>query len=595
MNNDQYISTADIGRMLGITRQAIQKTLNGKEGVNIKQVGTGFLYEILSLPKDIRDRIEKARIDAIQDMKELKPTKNGKDIGFERGLWAAADRLRGNIDSSEYKHVVLGLLFLKYVSDSFYHRREELEKRTSDPKDREFYVSNEKNRSSIVENKDYYQSVEVFYIPEKARWEYLRKFTLHANLGEKIDEAMSAIERTNTRQLKDTLFKRYSTLSLGENVLGELVNIFSRIKFDHDLEKEKDMLGRIYEYFLGQFASAEGKRGGEFFTPRPIVQLLVEVLKPYENARIFDPACGSGGMFVHSINYLRERHKDSSHIPIYGQESNITTYRLCKMNLAIRGIFGSIENGNSYYDDKFPDLRADFVIANPPFNAEWDPKKLSDKDPRTKYGVAPSGNANFMWIEHFIHHLAPNGMAGFVMANGALAVGGKEGEIRKKLIEADLVDVIIACPPKLFYNVALPVSLWFISKNKKGDRFRNRTGETLFIDARELFQPISRKQVTFSEEHVKKMVDTVSAWRGEKGTGKYKDIDGFCKSADLKEITKNGYVLTPGRYVGVAEEIDDGIPFEEKMAKLSKELNESFTKGRGLEKVIQENLNKLGF
>ncbi len=595
MNIDQYISTADLARVLGVSRQAINKTLKGKEKVRIKEVGTGFLYEVSSLPKEMRARIDAVRTEVVEEMKELKPSKDGKDIGFEKELWAAADRLRGNIDSSEYKHVVLGLLFLKYVSDSFYHRREELERRTSDPKDKEFYVSNEKNRSVIIENKDYYQSAEIFYIPEKARWEYLRKFTLHDDIGEKIDEAMAAIERTNTKQLKDTLFKRYSTLSLDEHMLGELVNIFSRIKFDHDLEKEKDTLGRVYEYFLGQFASAEGKRGGEFFTPRPIVKLLVEVLKPYENARIFDPACGSGGMFVQCINYLRERHHDSSHIPICGQESNITTYRLCKMNLAIRGIFGNIENGNSYYDDKFPDLRADFVIANPPFNAEWDPKKLSDKDPRTKYGVAATGNANFMWIEHFVHHLAPNGMAGFVMANGALAVGGKDGEIRKKMIEADLVDIIIACPPKLFYNVALPVSLWFMSKNKKGDRFRKRTGETLFIDARELFQSISRKQVTFSDEHIKKIVDTISAWRGEKDAGKYKDILGFCKSASLEEIVKNGHVLTPGRYVGVADEIDDGIPFEEKMAKLSKELDESFEKGRELEKVIQKNLKDLGF
>lgn len=595
MNQEEYISTADLARILGVTRQAIQKSLNKKEGLEVKEVGTGFLYKVSSLPKEMRSRISISKETAVKEMKELKPVRDAKGVGFEKELWAAADRLRGSIDSSEYKHVVLGLLFLKYVSDSFYHRRDELQHLTSDPKNKEYYIPDEKSRSSVIENKDYYQSAETFYIPEKARWEYLRNFTLHVNIGEKIDEAMMAIERVNTRQLKDTLFKRYSTLSLGEHVLGELVNIFSRIKFDHDLEKEKDTLGQIYEYFLGQFANAEGKRGGEFFTPRSIVKLLVEVLKPYENARIFDPACGSGGMFVQSINYLRERHKNSAHIPIYGQESNMTTYRLCKMNLAIRGIFGSIENGNSYYDDRFPDLRADFVIANPPFNAEWDPRKLSDKDPRTKYGVAASGNANFMWIEHFVHHLAPNGMAGFVMANGALAVGGKEGEIRKKIVEADLVDIIIACPPKLFYNVALPVSLWFMSKNKKGDRFRNRSGETLFIDARELFQSISRKQVTFSDEHIKKIVDTVSAWRGEKGAPKYKDMLGFSKSANLELIAKNGYVLTPGRYVGVADEIDDGIPFEQKMKTLSWELERSFEKGRELEKVIRNNLKKLGF
>ena len=383
--------------------------------------------------------------------------------------------------------------------------------------------------------------------------------------------------------------KIFTQTKLEGQVIGELVNIFSKIKFDHNIDKEKDILGRVYEYFLAQFATTEGKRGGEFYTPRSIVNLIVEILEPFENARIFDPAVGSGGMFVQSGEYLKNKHKDSSRVAFFGQESNPTTLRLCKMNLAIRGIFGQIESGNSYYDDKFPDLRADFVLANPPFNAEWEPSRLSDSDPRIKYGIPPSGNANFLWIQHFIHHLAPNGMAGFVMANGALAVSGKEGEIRKKIVEADLIDVVVACPPKMFYSVALPVSLWFVTKNKKEGKFRDRTGETLFIDARETFEPISRKQVIFNPEQIQKIANTARAWRGEKGAGEYKDIAGFCKSVKKEEIVKNGYVLTPGRYVGIAEELDDGIPFKDKMKKLTSELEKYFAEGRKLEKEIEKN------
>ncbi|MDD5638927.1 MAG: N-6 DNA methylase, partial [Candidatus Pacebacteria bacterium] len=387
--------------------------------------------------------------------------------------------------------------------------------------------------------------------------------------------------------------KIYAHTQLESNVLAELINIFSGIKFNYDEEKEKDTLGRIYEYFIGQFASAEGKRGGEFYTPKPIVKLLVEILEPYEGARIFDPACGSGGMFVQSGEFLRKHKQDPSKISFYGQELNSDTWRLCQMNLAIRGIIGQIEQGNSYYNDKFLDLKADFVLSNPPFNADWNPQRLAEGDPRLKYGTPPASNANFMWIQHFIHHLAPNGMAGFVMANGALAVGGKEGEIRKKIIEDDLVDIIISCPPKLFYNVSLPVSLWFVTKNKKNGRFRNRTGEILFIDAREIYTPISRKQYTLTDEQIQKITDAVRSWREEEGYKKYEDISGFCKSATKEEIAKNGYVLTPGRYVGIAPEEDDGIPFEEKMQKLTTELKQYFEESHKLEKEIEENLKKI--
>ena len=593
MNTDQFISTADLARILGVTRQAIQKMMKGQTNVRVKKVGGSFLYEVETLSSEVRQRIQTARNDAAQHMRTLKPS-GAKDLNFEKELWTAADRLRGSIDASEYKHIVLGLLFLKYVSDSYYARRTQLEKLVADPKDKKFYIADEKKRKVIVDDKDQYKSEGVFYIPEKARWEHLRAHSMHHDIGKYIDEAMDAIEGENPKQLKGVLPRIYTHTPLESHILGELVNIISRIQFDHDIDKEKDILGRVYEYFLGQFASAEGKRGGEFYTPRSLVRLLVEILEPYENARVLDPACGSGGMFAQSSAFLKEHHKDPSRIAIFGQESNQTTLRLCKMNLAIRGIFGQIEFGNSYYDDKFSDLRADFVLANPPFNADWEPGRLSDSDPRIKYGTPPSGNANFMWIQHFIHHLAPNGMSGFVMANGALAVGGKEGEIRKKMIEDDLIDVIIACPPKLFYNVALPVSLWFVSKNKKNGRFRNRTGETLFIDAREIFEQISNKQVTFTHEQIQKISGTVRAWRSEDSAAEYKDIDGFCKSATKEEIMKNGYILTPGRYVGIAEEEDDGVPFKEKMKKLSAELKEAFKKGGELEEQITDNLKKFG-
>ena len=592
---EKYITMSDIARVLGISRPAVHKKLSAlidSGEVKIKQRGREILIEVDTLPKEIMARMREEQGEAVKKAQQLS-MKNGKDINFEKELWIAADKLRGNIDAGEYKHVVLGLLFLKYVSDAYYQRRIVLEKKTADPKDKDYYIPNEADRVSLIENKDEYKSQGVFYIPEEARWDYLRNHAMQSDIGKKIDEAMEAIESENLKQLKGVLPKIFARTPLESQVLGELVNVFSRVQFDHDFEKEKDILGRVYEYFLGQFASAEGKRGGEFFSPRSIVQLIVEILEPFENARVLDPSAGSGGMFVQSARFLIEHGKDKSRLSFYGQESNPTTLRLCKMNLAIRGINGQVELGNTYYDDKFPDLRADFVIANPPFNAEWDPSRLSDSDPRIKFGTPPGGSANFMWIQHFIHHLAPSGMAGFVMANGALAVGGREGEMRKKIINADLIDVIIACPPKLFYNVALPVSLWFVSKNKTNGRFRNRKGEILFIDARETFEQISRKQVRFADEQIQKIADTARAWRGEKGSGKYEDVAGFCKAAKLGEVEKNGYVLTPGRYVGVAEEEDDGIPFEEKTKKLQQELEQSFKKGEELERQILDNLKKL--
>jgi len=591
MKRENYYTTQELAKLLNISRVAVFKKIKSKE---IKTVSTGRNYLIPKnyLSKEIKKAISQQQKETVKKITKLSVSP-GKDLSFEKELWKAADKLRGNIDPSEYKYIVLGLLFLKYVSDSFYQRHCQLEQWMSDSKNQDYYIPKESERKFIFNDKDQYKSEGIFYIPENARWEFLRNHAMHTDIGKYIDEAMEAIENENPKQLKGVLPRIFTKTTLESHILGELVNIFSKIKFDHDIDQEKDMLGRVYEYFLGQFASAEGKRGGEFYTPRSLVRLLVEVLEPYENVRIFDPACGSGGMFVQSSEFLKIHQKDSSKISFFGQESNPTTFRLCKMNLAIRGVFGQVEIGNSYYDDKFPDLRADFVIANPPFNADWEPGRLSDKDPRIKYGTPPSGNANFMWIQHFIHHLAPNGLAGFVMANGALAVSGREGEIRKKIIENDLVEVIIACPAKMFYSVALPVSLWFVAKNKKNGRFKNRIGQTLFIDAREIFEPISRKQVVFTNEQIRKIADTVKAWRGGKGAKRYKDIAGFCKSVKKKEIAEKGYVLTPGRYVGVAEEEDDGVPFKEKMNKLKSELKEYFKEGKKLEKEILENFKKI--
>lgn len=596
IDKSQFYTPAQLAKILGISRVAISQKIKSGEIV-AEKIGDpskpSFLILKSSQSEELQARIQGAQKKTTEDVLEKK---NGHhDLGFEKELWAAADRLRGNIDVSEYKNIVLGLLFLKYISDSFYKRREILVEMTRDPKNEDFYVSSEDSQKQILETKDFYTSEGIFYVPEHSRWEYLQTKTMSSDLGKVLDTAMELIEKDNPVQLENVLPRVYTKTNLDHSVLGELVNIFSRISFDHDFDREKDILGRIYEYFLGQFASSEGKRGGEFFSPRSIVKLLVEVLEPYENARVFDPACGSGGMFVSMAEYLREHDQDASKLSISGQESNQTTLRLAKMNLAIRGLSGKIELGNTYYNDIFPYLQADFVITNPPFNAEWEPSKISDNDPRITLGLPPSGNANFMWVQHFVHHLSPNGNAGFVMPNGALAVSGKEGELRQKLIEADLVDAIISCPSKLFYNVALPVSLWFLSKNKNGDRFRQRKGEILFIDARDLFEQISRKQVVLNKDHIQKITNTVRAWRGEAGAETYEDIAGYCKMANLEEVKKNGYILTPGRYVGLADVEDDGVPFEEKMQRLSKELRTAFVWGRELESAIESNLKELGF
>lgn len=592
--SEDFVSISDIARILGISRQAVLKQLQGKINsgeIEVKTEGKKYLIRKTTLPQEFKDRIEQSQKETSQKAQNL-PKNNKQDLHYEKELWSAADKLRGNVDSSEYKYIVLGLLFLKYISDAFYQRREKLQQMMSDSKNSKYFIPNVDSRRKMLEERDMYREKGIFYIPESARWEFLRSKSALPEIAQYIDDAMDVIEKENP-QLIGVLPKNFVRVQLESHILGELVNIFSKIDFGDDDKQEKDVLGNVYEYFLGQFADTEGKRGGEFFTPRPIVKLLVEILEPYENSRVLDPACGSGGMFVQSSKFLQEHHKDPTKIAIYGQESNQNTLKMCKMNLAIRGYYGNIQFGNTYYDDKFADLKVEFCLANPPFNAEWNSERLSDKDPRLSYGTPPKGNANFLWIQHFIHHLTPNGMAGLVMANGALAVSGKEGEIRKKIIEDDLIDVIIACPPKLFFNVSLPVSLWLVTKNKESGRFRNRKGETLFIDAREIFEQISRKQVIFNDKQIQKIANTVRAWRGQEDAGEYKDVAGFCKSASKEEIAKNGYVLTPGRYVGVEDEIDDGIPFAEKMQKLEADLKQYFSEGEKLEKEILENLRKL--
>lgn len=510
------------------------------------------------------------------------------DLNFVDSLWKTANKLRGSVESAEYKHIVLGLIFLKYISDSFVERQSYLDRAVKDPGNLDYY-----GITDVVEDKDEYLSENIFWVPREARWSYLMANATNPNLGKLIDNAMVAIEKENPKRFRGVLPKIYARSNLDYLTLGEIINLFSRIGFGTEDAVSKDILGRVYEYFIGRFAQQEGKGGGEFYTPRCIVKLLVEMLEPFRG-RIFDPACGSGGMFVQSLKFIQAHGGRSGDVSIFGQESIDTTWRICKMNLAIRGIEGNIQLGNSYWDDKFKDLRADYILANPPFNvSEWGVDRVQG-DVRLKYGTPPNSNANYIWIQHFIYHLAPNGIAGFVLANGSMSVGGIEGEIRKKIIEDDLVDCMIALPVQLFYTTGIPACLWFIAKNKAQKGHRARKGETLFIDARKIFRKVDRTHNEFTDEHIKKIADIYHAYRGEAGLPEYKNIPGFCKVATIEDIKKNGYVLTPGRYVGTEEMEGDGEPFEEKMERLSTQLAEQFEKSEELKKQIKANLEELG-
>ncbi len=520
---------------------------------------------------------------------------NGANLGFEKKLWEMADKLRGHMDAAEYKHVVLGLIFLKYISDAFEERRRWLEQQLSDPES-DYFTEDEGIRQQVLEDRDEYLGANVFWVPAEARWEKIQSQAPQPTIGKTIDDAMTAIEREN-RSLKGVLPKNYSRPALDKTRLGELVKLVGDINLRASESGVRDPLGRVYEYFLGRFAAAEGKGGGEFYTPQCVVQLLVEMVEPYQG-RVYDPCCGSGGMFVQSEKFVEAHGGRRGDIAIYGQESNPTTWRLAKMNLAIRGIDADLgpHHADSFHQDLHKDLKADYILANPPFNdSDWGGERLRD-DPRWKYGVPPTGNANYAWIQHFIYHLAPNGIAGFVMANGALSTSTKaELTIRKGIIEDDLVDCIVALPSQLFYTTQIPVSLWFVTRNKKAypkRGYRDRTGETLFIDARRMGRLVDRVHRELTPEEIRKIASVYHAWK--RGDG-YEDKPGWWKSAKIHEIREHGYVLTPGRYVGAEEVEDDGVPFEEKMAALTAKLYEQFEEARRLEAEIKKNFEVLGY
>ena len=571
----------------------------------------------------------------------------GATTGYEAELWAMADALRGSMDAAEYKHVVLGLIFLKYISDAFEERHAAVLAEWGE---------------EAAEDRDEYTAENIFWVPPEARWAHLKARARQASVGRLVDDAMAAIERDNPA-LGDVLPRDYARPALDRQRLGQLIDLVSNIRVGDEEARSRDVLGRVYEYFLSQFASAEGKKGGEFYTPRCVVRLLVEMLQPYRG-RVYDPCCGSSGMFVQSVEFIRAHTSGNGNggrargdISIYGQESNYTTWRLAKMNLAIRGIEGRIAHGDSFHDDRHPDLKADFILANPPFNvSDWGGERLAE-DRRWRYGAPPKGNANFAWVQHIVHHLAPVGVAGFVLANGSMSSSQSgEGAIRKHLIEADLVDCMVALPGQLFYSTQIPACLWFLARDRRGGggggvglggggrdgsdrsgclgggggggsdgsvglgggggsggdesgclggggggvRFRDRRGEILFIDARKLGRMVDRTHRELTDEDVARIAGVYHAWRGEgaredeAGDG-YADVPGFCKSAPLDEVRRHGHVLTPGRYVGAEPQADDGEPFEAKMTRLVAELRAQQAEGARLDAAIAENLHRLGF
>ena len=495
---------------------------------------------------------------------------------LEKTLWATADKLRNNMDAAEYKHVVLGLIFLKYISDSF----------------EDLYNTLKADKHSDEEDKDEYLAENVFYVPPSARWGYIQHQRAKLpSIGKDIDDAMDAIEKDNP-SLKGVLPKDYARPALDKKRLGELVDLIGNIGFKEKGHSSKDLLGRVYEYFLGMFADAEGKRGGQFYTPESIVKLLVEMLEPY-SGRIYDGCCGSGGMFVQSEKFLDAHGGKIGDIAVYGQESNPTTYKLAKMNLAIRGIDAKIELGDTFHNDKHKDLKADYIMANPPFNiSDWGGEQLQDSH-LWKYGIPPAGNANYGWLQLFINKLNTTGTAGIVLANGSMTTNvGSEGEIRKQLITDGLVDCMVALPTQLFFNTQIPACLWFLARNRTNHKYRNRSGEILFIDARKIGSLISRKNKAFTDADIAQIADVYHNWRNKEGN--YEDVQGFCKSATLAEVEANNFVLTPGRYVGTEDVEDDGISYEEKVGAISENLKGYFEKSIELQERIKTNLAKIG-
>lgn len=508
---------------------------------------------------------------------------------IKKTLWATADKLRANMDAAEYKHLVLGLIFVKYISDTFEARRQEIAARLADPKDDYYFAdATEADIQAELEDRDYYREVNVFWVPEGARWDSLRAAAKQTDIGKRIDDALTLIEIENPK-LKGILDKRYARAQLPDGKLGELVDMISTIGFGDNPSNARDVLGQVYEYFLGMFASAEGKRGGQFYTPASIVKTLVAVLAPHEG-QVYDPCCGSGGMFVQSEKFIEAHGGKLGDVSIYGQEANPTTWRLAAMNLAIRGMDYNLgrEPQDSFVNCQHPDLRADYVLANPPFNiSDWWHGSL-EGDPRWVYGTPPAGNANYAWLQHILHHLKPTGRAGIVLANGSMSSSqNSEGAIRAAMVEADVVEVMIALPGQLFFNTQIPACLWFLAKQKK------RKGEVLFIDARKLATMISRVQSELTDGVIDKIANTVAAWRGEGGD--YQDVAGFCRSVPLAEIAQHGHVLTPGRYVGAEEVEDDDEVFAEKMQKLTEKLGDQMAKGAELDALIRQKLGGLGY
>lgn len=500
-------------------------------------------------------------------------------MGFEAEMFKAADKLRGNMEPSDYKHVALGLIFLKYISDAFETKHQKLLAEDAD----------------AAEDRDEYIAENVFWVPANARWSYLQANAKLPNIGTLIDDALRLIEKEN-ETLKGVLSKDYARPALNKIMLGELIDLLSNLTLHADGDNSKDILGRVYEYFLGQFAGAEGKRGGEFYTPRSIVQLLVEMLEP--TGRIYDPCCGSGGMFVQSERFVKEHGGRIGDIAIYGQESNYTTWRLAKMNLAVRGIEGDIRwnNEGSFHKDELRDERFDFILANPPFNiSDWGGDRLKE-DVRWRYGVPSPSNANYAWLQHIVHHLKPTGSAGVVLANGSMS-SNQSGEdvIRKALIEADIVDCMVALPGQLFYSTQIPACLWFLTKDKKRKGWRNRSGEVLFIDARKMGFLVDRVRRELTAEDIAKVAATYHAWRGEAGTEQYEDVAGYCASVKLADIEKNGYVLTAGRYVGAEDVEDNDEDFATKMQELTAKLATQMAEGAELDALIRKNLQGLGY
>lgn len=526
---------------------------------------------------------------------QAKSKNSTANLGFEQKLWLAADKLRGTMDAADYKHTVLGLIFLKYISDSFETHRLWLDRKAADPSS-EYYVTSEAQRNAVREDRDEYLSENVFWVPPETRWSSIQNNAKQPTIGKIIDDAMDLIERENPR-IKGILPKNYARPDLDKTRLGELIDLMGTISVGTEEAKSQDVLGRVYEYFLAKFASAEGKGGGEFYTPSSVVRVLVEMIEPFKG-RVYDPCCGSGGMFVQSEKFVESHGGSRNDISVFGQESNPTTWRLAMMNLAIRGIEANLGGqwGDSFRNDLHPDLKADYILANPPFNiSDWGGERLRE-DKRWVYGVPPVGNANFAWMQHIIHHLAPNGIAGFVLANGSMSSNtGAEGEIRKAIIGADLVDCMIAMPGQLFYSTQIPVCLWFLIRNKTGKRLRDRRGEILFIDARRMGSLVDRTHKDLTDEDILKIAGTYHAWRGEKEVREYMDIPGFCKSATREEIEKHGFVLTPGRYVGAEDLDDEDEPFGEKMKQLTSKLDQQFNESGRLEQVIRNNLKELGY